>query len=122
MFVLLCVCTLSEKRYKKENKESCLFSLFSLFLCLFERYFCILEFSAAFSAWARQKLKAELSSEKEGTTTKTRDLTNHGIPRPRTKEEIGSRARGGGENKTGEYALVRAHVWDGFVLRESERE
>ena len=44
-------------------------------------------------------------------------------PWPRgTKEEIGSRARGGGENKTGEYALVRAHVWDGFVLRESERE
>ena len=73
-------------------------------------------------------MKAEFfsSEEKEGTTNhqkkQERDLTQqNGIPWPRTKEEIGSRARGGGESKTSEYALVRAHVWDGFVLRESER-
>lgn len=72
-------------------------------------------------------MKAEFfsSEEKEGTpTTKknTREIEQqNGIPWPRTKEEIGSRARGGGESKTSEYALVRAHVWDGFVLRESER-
>ena len=72
--------------------------------------------------------KAEFfsSEEKEGTPTTKKnkreiEQQQNGIPWPRTKEEIGSRARGGGESKTSEYALVRAHVWDGFVLRESER-
>ena len=66
--------------------------------------------------WAKLKAHRRLIKQK-----RTERFNKNGIPRPRTKEEIGSRARGGGESKTSEYALVRAHVWDGFVLRESER-
>tara|TARA_B100001769_G_scaffold187708_1_gene148898 strand:- start:332 stop:646 length:315 start_codon:yes stop_codon:yes gene_type:complete len=74
----------------------------------------------------KKKVKGQNSPQKKKAPPKTKTRREieqqNGIPWPRgTKEEIGSRARGGGEIKTSEYALVRAHVWDGFVLRESER-
>ena len=100
-------------------------------MLLFEkRYFCIeisfLLFLLFLLSGKKKKVKGQNSPQKkkEPPKTKTRREIEqqNGIPWPRgTKEEIGSRARGGGEIKTSEYALVRAHVWDGFVLRESER-